>query len=88
MEQQQLKGTDALAKGVPYTDSQGRLKAAVITAVPATIHPEGTLTLAEGQVMLAVFSMTGHGFYARRAVLGEDGTFHRASEHDYDADDD
>lgn len=68
-----------LAQGVTYTDGKGRLKAAIITALPETIHPDGSLKLGENQVMLTVFSPGNGASYGRLATLDEeDHTFHRA----------
>lgn len=67
-----------LAQGVSYTDGKGRLKAAIVTALPETIHPDGSIKLGDGQVMLTVFS-PGGAAYSRLAVLDEeDHTFHRS----------
>lgn len=70
--------TVELSQSTRYTDSKGRVKAAIVTATPESLHPEGSIKLVDNQVMLTVFSPGGNT-YSRLAEFDEsDGTFHKA----------
>ncbi len=81
--------TIELGSGVIYTDQQGQRKAAIVTALPETVLPDGMLKLADDQVMLMVFSPNhGGSIYSRLAIQAEDGTFQRTEPVDFGPDSD
>lgn len=67
--------TEGLGAGVEYRDTDGRIKAAIVTATPASIdgrdEQSGVKAPEAGHAHLHVFSFTGRDYDKRDVPMGE-----------------